>query len=73
MEDDTGVAEVQKTLFYNGEILVDAVNDDYHIYDKEERQTWEVVIVLPGVEVIPADTFSECENVKAVIMADSIQ
>ena len=63
----------KKTLFYNGEILVDPVNDEYHIYDKEERQTWEVIIVLPGVETIPADTFSECEKVKVVIMDDSVR
>ena len=42
----------KKTYFYNGEKLRD---DDYDslIYSWEERLTWEVIIVLPGVEVIP--------------------
>ncbi|GFH44596.1 hypothetical protein CTEN210_01070 [Chaetoceros tenuissimus] len=56
----------KKTLFYNGEILWDRY--EYLVYDQEERNSWEVIIVLPGVEEIPADTFSECENVKVVIM-----
>ncbi|GFH50054.1 hypothetical protein CTEN210_06530 [Chaetoceros tenuissimus] len=63
----------KKTFFYNGEILLDGENDEFLIYDWEERQTWEVVIVLPGVEVIPPDTFQFCRNVKTVIMADSVR
>ncbi|GFH44713.1 hypothetical protein CTEN210_01187 [Chaetoceros tenuissimus] len=63
----------KKTLFYNGEILVDAENGEWLIYDKEERQKWEVIIVLPGVEVIPQYTFGSCINVEAVIMSDAVR
>ena len=34
----------KKTLFYNGEIV---------LRDEVERSSWKVIIVLPGVEVIP--------------------
>ena len=61
------------TLFYNGEILWDEENDEYLVYSKEERLKWEVIIVLPGVEVIPALTFSTCRNVKTVIMSDTVR
>ena len=65
----------KKTLFYNGEVLVEVRDDiaNYLIYDYEERQTWEVIIVLPGVEVIPCCTFYNCRNVKTVIMADTVR
>ncbi|GFH61916.1 hypothetical protein CTEN210_18392 [Chaetoceros tenuissimus] len=62
----------KKTLFWNGEKL--QLDEDFSlIYNKEERQTWEVIIVLPGVEVIPNYTFYYCENVKTVIMADTVK
>ncbi|GFH57067.1 cell surface protein [Chaetoceros tenuissimus] len=65
----------KKTLFYNGEKLMipegDNREDEFFIYDKEERDSWEVIIVLPGVEVIPEWALAQCENVKTVIMADS--
>lgn len=64
----------KKTLFYKGEILWDAENNrDVLIYDFEERTSWEVIIILPGVEVIPRDTFISCNNVEAVIMADTVK
>ena len=62
----------KKTYFYNGEKLRDDENG-WLIYDKEKRQSWEVIIVLPGVEIIPEDTFYECENVKVVIMSDTVR
>ena len=49
----------KKTLFWNGQPLV---------HNQEERDSWEVIIVLPGVEVIPEMTFSGCRNVKTVII-----
>ncbi|GFH61496.1 hypothetical protein CTEN210_17972 [Chaetoceros tenuissimus] len=64
----------KKTLFWNGEKLQGPNRRiiEYLIYDKEERNSWEVITVLPGVEVIHADTFSECEKIKTVIMADDV-
>jgi hypothetical protein len=62
----------KKTLFYNGEILVDE-NDDFLVYDEEEQKSWEVIIVLPGVEVIPADTFNELDKIETVIMDDTVR
>ena len=63
------------TLFYNGEKLWEG--NIYHgrplIYDKRERRSWEVIIVLPGVEVIPHSTFWKCLNIKSVIMADTVK
>ena len=55
----------KKTLFYNGDILWD---DGFLlgrplIYDKEERESWKVIIVLPGVELIPFHTF-DCINIE---------
>ena len=61
------------TLFYNGEKLSDVEDDDFFIYDYEEKQSWEVIIVLPGVEVIPEHTFCNFHNVEAVIMNDSVK
>ena len=61
------------TLFYNGEKLWDGENRERLIYNYQERQKWEVIIVLPGVEVIPQSTFEFCENVKVVIMADTVR
>ncbi|GFH44378.1 leucine-rich repeat domain-containing protein [Chaetoceros tenuissimus] len=61
----------KKTLFYNGEKL--CKSGFYRCYKKEERQTWEVIIVLPGVEVIPEWTFWSCSNVETVIMADTVR
>lgn len=64
----------QMTLFYNGEILYDTHNvEPLRIYNREERQTWKVVIVLPGVEVIPENTFEECENIETVVMNDDVR
>ncbi|GFH47477.1 leucine-rich repeat domain-containing protein [Chaetoceros tenuissimus] len=62
----------KKTLFYNGEILGNG-SREWLIYNKEERQTWQCIIVLPGVEVIPIWAFWSCKNVKTVIMANSVR
>ena len=67
----------KKTLFYNGAKLWEG--DEYNrlvplIYNYEERQSWQIVIVLPGVEIIPEFTFSRwCTNVMTVIMADTVK
>ncbi|GFH50296.1 hypothetical protein CTEN210_06772 [Chaetoceros tenuissimus] len=63
----------KKTLFYNGEILWDADEGEYLVYDEEEQHSWEVIIVLPGVEVIPEETFSGCDKIETVIMADTVR
>ncbi|GFH44367.1 leucine-rich repeat domain-containing protein [Chaetoceros tenuissimus] len=65
----------KKTLFWNGEKLWEG---DFHagrplIYDHEERGSWEVIIILPGVEVIPTWNFCACMNVERVIMADTVK
>ncbi|GFH44375.1 hypothetical protein CTEN210_00849 [Chaetoceros tenuissimus] len=65
----------KKTLFYNGEKLWDwnaRGLREYLIYNKEERHSLEVIIILPGVEVIPEWTFDQC-SVERVIMSDSVQ
>ncbi|GFH61970.1 hypothetical protein CTEN210_18446 [Chaetoceros tenuissimus] len=67
----------KKTLFYNGENLWERNGDDLNgrplIYDEEEREKWEVIIVLPGVEVIPECTFHWCTTIERVIMADTVK
>ena len=64
----------KKTLFYNGEKLWDEWNNgEYLVYDREEQESWEVIIVLPGVEVIPKETFSGCEMLETVIMSDTVR
>ena len=65
----------KKTLFYNGEILWEGDEHDGNplIYDWEERESWEIVIILPGVEVIPTNTFRCCIEVETVIMADTVR
>ena len=59
----------KKTLFYNGEKLWEG---DWGgrplIYNKDERDSWEVIIVLPGVEIIPEFTFFDCINIETVFM-----
>lgn len=59
----------KKTLFYNGEQLHDMEN--FFIYDEEERESWEVIIVLPGVRIIREHMFSQL-NLEMVIMNDSV-
>ena len=67
------------TCFYNGENLwdreIEHFEDVYlHYYNDEiERDDWEVVIVLPGVEVIPDLAFVDCGRLKTVIMSDSVR
>ena len=65
----------KKTFFYNGERLFEGSphNRKNLVYDKAERKSWEVIIILPGVEKIPDGTFSQCKKLKTVIMADSIK
>ncbi|GFH50297.1 leucine-rich repeat domain-containing protein [Chaetoceros tenuissimus] len=63
----------KKTLFYNGEILYVFAGEGYRIYSQEERNSWEVIVVLPGVEVIPELNFRGCENLERVIMSDTVQ
>ncbi|GFH44714.1 leucine-rich repeat domain-containing protein [Chaetoceros tenuissimus] len=63
----------KKTLFYNGEKLYDEDFFEPLIYNREERQTWEVIIVLPGVEVISKLAISECKNIKKVIISDTVR
>lgn len=61
----------KKTLFYNGENLWDGgLFGEPLVYNNEERRTWQVIIVLPGVEVIPEWTFCWCAKLETVIMAD---
>ena len=62
----------KKTLFYNGEILRDAHRHPV-VHNEEERYSWEAIIVLPGVEIIPAFTFYDCRNVNKVIMSDTVR
>ena len=63
----------KKTLFWNGEELWEGgLYGHPIIYNKEERDSWEVIIVLPGVEIIPAYIFL-CLNVETVIMADTVK
>ncbi|GFH56955.1 hypothetical protein CTEN210_13434 [Chaetoceros tenuissimus] len=64
----------KKTLFYNGEKLWQKHEDPEEegwprVYDYKERRSWEVIIILPGVETIHYGTFHACRNVKTVIMA----
>merc|ERR1711971_767064 len=61
------------TYFYNGEKLLDRETEEYLIYNEEERLKWQVIVVLPGVEVIPEQTFWRCYNVETVIMSDSVK
>ncbi|GFH47152.1 hypothetical protein CTEN210_03627 [Chaetoceros tenuissimus] len=65
----------KKTLFYNGEILWEGHGEEAQtlIYDYKERDSWQVIIVLPGVEVIPDSTFSYCRNIETVVMADTVR
>ena len=65
----------KKTLFYNGEILWEGEEWDGNplIYDEEERRSWQIIIILPGVEIIPERTFVLCSNVEIVIMADTVK
>ncbi|GFH56322.1 leucine-rich repeat domain-containing protein [Chaetoceros tenuissimus] len=75
----------KRTFFYNGgtlwkhdylfEMLIDAGMYDKPppIYNDEERNTWQVVIVLPGVERISDLAFKGCANLETVIMADSVK
>ena len=60
-------------IFYNGHILCDRDTGEFLIYDRKEKRTWEVIVILPGVEVIPFAAFGQCAKVKFVIMHDSVR
>lgn len=60
------------TLFWNGEKLR-GDNGEWLVYNKEERKKWKVIIILPGVEIIPMNTFFDCGKLKTVIMADTVR
>ena len=63
----------KKTLLYNGEMIWEGDNNGRPlIYNWEERNSWKVVIILPGVKVIPEGIFFCCENLKMVVMADTV-
>ncbi|GFH51846.1 hypothetical protein CTEN210_08322 [Chaetoceros tenuissimus] len=66
----------KKTHFYNGEKIWEGMLTFIRhnlVYNWEERQTWEVIIVLPGVEIIPWNTFNGCSNLETVIMPDTVK
>ena len=42
-------------------------------YTEEVRESWEVIMVLPGVEEITICTFCNCRNVKRVISVERIE
>merc|ERR1711976_1086332 len=60
----------KKTLFYNGEKLWDG---KHILYTEKEQKSWEAIIILSGVVVIPNGTFSCCENIETVIMSDTVK
>lgn len=39
---------------------------------RRERQTWQQIVVVEGVTVIPHYTFRRCENIKRVIFANTV-
>ena len=47
------------------------LSDECKIYWKD-RQSWQQIIVIEGVTEIPEMTFHRCENIKRVIMADTV-
>ena len=61
------------TFFYNGEKLWDDEEGERLIYDERERDSWQVVMILPGVEIIPAGTFNGCFKLERVIMSDTVR
>ncbi|GFH61955.1 hypothetical protein CTEN210_18431 [Chaetoceros tenuissimus] len=63
-----------KTLFYNGEILWNGkCFGNPLVHDKKERQSWEQIVVLPGVKMISSWTFNRCKSIKRILMTDSVQ
>ncbi|GFH47627.1 hypothetical protein CTEN210_04102 [Chaetoceros tenuissimus] len=63
----------KKTLFYNGERLYSYGYGRTKVYDEKERESWEMIIVLPGVTSIPSYSFYACRFLEAVIMPDSVR
>lgn len=72
----------KRTLFWNGEKLLwkkedadeEEGNTDLHrVYDKEERDSWEMIVIMPGVEKIPHRAFVKLKNLKVVIMANTVK
>ncbi|GFH47240.1 hypothetical protein CTEN210_03715 [Chaetoceros tenuissimus] len=71
-----------KTLFYNGEKLWEGDEDYFDeldleeepahplVYTRDDRKSWQQIVVLTGVEEIPACTFQGCVNVEKVVMYD---
>ncbi|GFH57028.1 predicted protein [Chaetoceros tenuissimus] len=67
----------KKTCFYNGQELMNGWDDHDNpiclVYSFIEKQTWEAVVVLPGVEVIQWGAFCFSKNLERVMMSDSVK
>lgn len=61
----------KKTFFCN--VKKAHTNPCYLGSYSDEEKSWEVIIVLPGVEAIHDWVFRSCKNVETVIMADSVK
>lgn len=62
----------KKTFFFNGQVLRDANDRRDLIYDIKEKNTWEMIVVMHGVQVIPDIYFLLLEKLETVIMADTV-
>ncbi|GFH50113.1 hypothetical protein CTEN210_06589 [Chaetoceros tenuissimus] len=60
-----------KTYFYNGEELWNLASEKHIVHTDAERQSWQQLIILPGVEEVRDHTFTGCANVEIVFMHDS--
>ncbi|GFH57178.1 hypothetical protein CTEN210_13654 [Chaetoceros tenuissimus] len=70
---DQGVHMYQgkKTFFFNGQVLRDGYSR-HLIYDFEEKCTWEMIVVMHGVQIIPWCFFQHLEKLETVIIADTV-
>lgn len=64
-----------KTVFYDGRKLWRNSNEwsnGESLYPIEERESWQQVIVLHGVKVIPQATFDDCVNITKIVLASTV-
>lgn len=64
-----------KTVFYDGRKLWQNSNEwsnGESVYPIEERESWQQVIVLHGVKVIPQATFDDCVNITKIVLASTV-
>lgn len=68
----TAYTKPLKVIYYDGEQWCDYKGEPI-AHTREERETWEHIVVKRGVKIIKAFTFANCKNVKKITMSSTVK